>query len=114
VWNDLSALGLELDKRTWGLGERGLALTPPDFKSARIRRGPDPRRRYGPTRAGLKRERSMAKDAYDSGVTAEQRQEIRRLCHEARVPDKSGEMFTRETAQTFIEQMKAKVQTASR
>jgi hypothetical protein len=52
----------------------------------------------------------MAKDAYDSGATAEQRQEIRRLCQEARVPDKSGEMFTRETAQRFIDDMRRKVE----
>ncbi len=52
----------------------------------------------------------MAKDAYDSGVTAEQRQEIRRLCREAGVPDKSGEMFTRETAQSFIDDMRRKVE----
>ena len=51
----------------------------------------------------------MAKDAYDSGVTAEQRQEIRRLCQEAGVPDKSGELFTHETAQRFIADMRPKV-----
>jgi hypothetical protein len=55
------------------------------------------------------KESAMAKDAYDSGVTAEQRQEIRRLCQEAGVPDKSGELFTHETAQRFIEDMRRKV-----
>jgi hypothetical protein len=48
----------------------------------------------------------MAKDTHDSGVTAEQRQEIRRLCHEAGVPDKSGEMFTQTSATRFIADMK--------
>ena len=51
----------------------------------------------------------MAKDAYDSGVTTEQRQEIRKLCDAANVPDKSGEMFTQESAQRFIEDMRQKV-----
>ena len=51
----------------------------------------------------------MAKDAHDSGVTAEQRQEIRRLCQAASVPDKSGEMFTEESAQRFIDDMRQKI-----
>lgn len=51
----------------------------------------------------------MAKDAHDSGVTAAQRQEIRRLCQAAGVPDKSGEMFTEESAQRFINDMQQKV-----
>ena len=51
----------------------------------------------------------MAKDAYESGVTHEQRQEIRKLCQEARVPDKSGEMFTEATAAEFIDDMRRKL-----
>jgi hypothetical protein len=51
----------------------------------------------------------MAKDAYDSGVTQEQRREIRELCQQAQVPDKSGEMFTQETANKFIEDLKQKL-----
>ena len=51
----------------------------------------------------------MAKDAYDSGVTQEQRQEIRRLCQVARMPDKSGEMFTQESAARFIDEMRDKL-----
>jgi polyhydroxyalkanoate synthesis regulator phasin len=51
----------------------------------------------------------MAKDAHDSGVTTAQRQEIRRLCQQASVPDKSGEMFTQESAQRFIDDMRRKV-----
>lgn len=56
----------------------------------------------------------MAKDAHDSGVTAEQRQEIRKLCQEANVPDKSGEMFTEESAQRFIDDMRNKVREQTR
>ena len=51
----------------------------------------------------------MAKDAHDSGVTTEQRQEIRRLCQQAGVPDKSGEMFTQASAQRLIDDMRQKV-----
>jgi hypothetical protein len=51
----------------------------------------------------------MAKDAYDSGVTQEQRQEIRRLCQVARIPDKSGEMFTRDSAARFIDELREKL-----
>jgi hypothetical protein len=56
----------------------------------------------------------MAKDAHDSGVTAEQRQEIRRLCQAASVPDKSGEMFTQESAQRFIDDLRKKVDERAR
>lgn len=55
----------------------------------------------------------MAKDAYDSGVTTEQRQEIRTLCQAANVPDKSGEM-TQETAKPFIDQMRRKIEEKAR
>lgn len=51
----------------------------------------------------------MAKDAYDSGVTQEQRQEIRRLCQVARIPDKSGEMFTQDSAARFIDELREKL-----
>jgi hypothetical protein len=56
----------------------------------------------------------MAKDAYDSGVTQEQRQEIRELCQQAQVPDKSGEMFTQQTAEKFIQDLRAKISVHSR
>ena len=52
----------------------------------------------------------MAKDAHDSGVTTEQRQEIRKLCQDAGVPDKSGEMFTQASAQRFIDDMRRKIE----
>lgn len=52
----------------------------------------------------------MIKNARESGATAEQRQEIRRLCQEAHVSDKSGEMFTREAADAFIRDMRRKVE----
>lgn len=56
----------------------------------------------------------MVRNAHESGVTAEQRQEIRRLCQEAHVPDKSGEMFTRETADAFILDMRRKIEEQER
>jgi hypothetical protein len=39
-------------------------------------------------------------------MTEEQREEIKRLCHEADVPDKSGELLTREGAQHFIDDLR--------
>jgi hypothetical protein len=36
-------------------------------------------------------------------MTDDQRDEIKRLCHEADVPDKSGELLTPEGAQHFID-----------
>lgn len=52
----------------------------------------------------------MVKNTLESDVTAEQRQEIRRICQEARVTDKSGEMFTREITDAFILDMRRKVE----
>ena len=39
-------------------------------------------------------------------MTEQQRQEIKRLCQEADVPDKSGELLTPEGAQHFIDNLK--------
>ena len=39
-------------------------------------------------------------------MTDQQRDEIKRLCHEADVPDTSGELLTREGAQHFIDDLK--------
>lgn len=38
-------------------------------------------------------------------MTDEQRKEIKRLCKEADVPDKSGELLTPEGAQHFIDDL---------
>jgi hypothetical protein len=39
-------------------------------------------------------------------MTEAQRLEIKRLCDEANVPDKSGELLTREGAQHFIDDLR--------
>jgi hypothetical protein len=39
-------------------------------------------------------------------MTEQQREEIKRLCHEADVPDKSGELLTQEGAQHFIDDLR--------
>ena len=39
-------------------------------------------------------------------MTAAQREEIKQLCHAADVPDKSGELLTREGAQHFIDDLR--------
>ena len=42
----------------------------------------------------------------DKTMTDQQRDEIKRLCHEADVPDKSGELLTQEGAEHFIRDLK--------
>jgi hypothetical protein len=39
-------------------------------------------------------------------MTDQQREEIKRLCHDAAVPDKSGKLLTQEGAQHFIDDLK--------
>jgi hypothetical protein len=48
---------------------------------------------------------SMALNAHKDPVTPEQLAEIKRLCHEADIPDKSGELLTRSGAQELIEEL---------
>jgi hypothetical protein len=45
----------------------------------------------------------------DAPMTEQQRAEIKRLCHEADVPDKSGELFTRDGAQHFIDDLRRQI-----
>jgi hypothetical protein len=45
----------------------------------------------------------MAKN--EDPMTASQREEIKRLCKAADVPDKSGELLSREGAQHFIDDL---------
>jgi hypothetical protein len=47
-------------------------------------------------------------------MTDRQRDEIKRLCHEADIPDKSGELYTEETAQALIEDLREKATTVAR
>jgi hypothetical protein len=42
-------------------------------------------------------------------MTEAQRDELKRLCQKADVPDKSGEMLTQEGAQHFIDDQKKKM-----
>jgi Spy/CpxP family protein refolding chaperone len=42
-------------------------------------------------------------------MTAAQRDELKTLCQKADVPDKSGELLTREGAQHFIENLKKRL-----
>jgi hypothetical protein len=56
----------------------------------------------------------MAKHDRERPMTDAQRDEIKRLCHEADIPDKSGELYTEETAQALIEDLREKAATTSR
>ena len=44
-------------------------------------------------------------------MTEAQRQEIKHLCRAAEIPDKSGELYTEETAQALIEDLRGKAST---
>jgi hypothetical protein len=51
---------------------------------------------------------AMTLNAHKDPMTDEQRQLIQRLCREADIPDKSGELLTRLGAQTIIEDLRRK------
>jgi hypothetical protein len=48
-----------------------------------------------------------------SRMSNEQRAELKRLCHEADVPDKSGEELSREAAQEFIDDLSKQIRERS-
>lgn len=50
----------------------------------------------------------MVLNAHQDPMTDDQRAEIKRLCHEADIPDKSGELLTRPGAQQIIEELRRK------
>lgn len=50
----------------------------------------------------------MVLNAHTDPMTEDQRKEIKRLCHEADIPDKSGELLTRPGAQQMIEELRQK------
>ena len=50
----------------------------------------------------------MVLNAHTDPMTDEQRAEIKRLCHEAEIPDKSGELLTRPGAQQIIDELRRK------
>ena len=45
----------------------------------------------------------------NSPMTEEQRAEIKRLCQQADVPDKSGELLTQEGARHFIDDLRRQI-----
>ena len=47
-------------------------------------------------------------------MTEAQRDEIKLLCREAEIPDKSGELYTEETAQALIDDLRRKATTAGK
>ena len=47
-------------------------------------------------------------------MTNAQREAIKRLCREADIPDKSGELYTQRTAQLLIKDLRRKASIASR
>jgi hypothetical protein len=51
----------------------------------------------------------MAKS--DKPMTDAQREEIKLLCREAEIPDKSGELYTEEAAQALIDDLRRKAAT---
>ena len=53
----------------------------------------------------------MVLNAHEDPMTEEQRKELKRLCHEADIPDKSGELLTRSGAQEIIEELRRKPHT---
>jgi hypothetical protein len=55
----------------------------------------------------------MARPDSERPMTDSQRDGIKRLCHEASIPDKSGELYTEETAQTLIEDLREKASTSA-
>jgi hypothetical protein len=50
----------------------------------------------------------MTLNAHKDPATTDQLAEIKRLCHEADIPDKSGELLTRSGAQSLIEELRQK------
>lgn len=50
----------------------------------------------------------MALNAHHDPMTEEQRLEIKRLCGQAGIPDKSGELLTRQGADSVIEELRQK------
>jgi hypothetical protein len=53
----------------------------------------------------------MARHDGERPMTETQRDEIKWLCHEAEIPDKSGELYTEQTAQALIEDLREKAST---
>lgn len=56
----------------------------------------------------------MPMQTTDKPMTDAQREQIKLLCHEAEIPDKSGELYTQETAQALIDELRQKASTVDR
>ena len=56
----------------------------------------------------------MARPDKEMPMTEAQRDEIKRLCHAAGIPDKSGELYTQQTAQNLIQDLREKASTVGR
>jgi hypothetical protein len=56
----------------------------------------------------------MPMQSTEKPMTDAQREEIKLLCREAEIPDKSGELYTHETAQALIEDLRRKASTVDR
>lgn len=52
----------------------------------------------------------MILNAHHDPMTDAQRNEIKQLCREADIPDKSGELLTRQGAQDIIEELRRKAE----
>lgn len=52
----------------------------------------------------------MTLNAHHDPMTDAQRDEIKRLCHQADIPDKSGELLTRQGAQDIIFDLRQKAE----
>jgi hypothetical protein len=50
----------------------------------------------------------MTLNAHHDPMTEEQRLEIKRLCEKAGIPDKSGELLTRQGADSMIDELRQK------
>jgi hypothetical protein len=55
----------------------------------------------------------MTRHNGDRPMTDTQRDEIKRLCLAAEIPDKSGELYTAESAQALIEDLRSKASTVA-
>jgi len=54
----------------------------------------------------------MTKPNGEKPMSEEQRREIKRLCHAAEIPDKSGEFYTEQSARELIEDLRGKASVA--
>jgi hypothetical protein len=59
-------------------------------------------------------DRQMARQDGGSPMTQAQRDEIKLLCREAEIPDKSGELYTEQAAQALIDDLREKASTVDR